>query len=713
MKFSSRFRETVGLWAIVLLLPGVSMGALDSISGKQAGDPPALTSILPVGVAPDGDPTQVAVSLANGFPLWYQDANGLKLQLCLDSTLEVAPGVVINPCEYEPPAPFAPASFPANFGAEAIYWSAAALGSFSSTGIAVPSSALLVLALEATGANAAALVDGNQAVFSRIRIRVDAPVVGTYRVTHPYGTRDYVVTTPGVRAINQTQDLGIAAAQNFLAAMLDGPLPAAPPAPTPPSLDAGIVNADGLTIGPFLVPAAAHGGVFDPLDPATFTGGPVSLGGATYIGLPFAPPAPAAPTIPVDIFQPAVGSAFIPAGEAAPANFFRIELVADAAGNPPDADGSFGGFFLNADAASQVVQIDDFLLIGKVFEDQPNLAPVAAADVAGTAAGRSVNIDVVANDLDVLGAGNAYGIAPQAIALADAAGPVLNAAGMPQLTANLPTLAGGTVRRITNISTGRTSFLYTPPPAVGGIAFTGEDSFQYVIQDAGGLISTPATVSVTVEELLLARADYRGKTGKWHLSGTSSDATDNLLTFYGGPRARLTPDQQVQVPAVNSEARGQIFLRVTESAIEFALDVAPLPATAVTGIQLHVAAAGAEGPVIFSLYESGVDGPFTGSLAGTLTAFDLQTRAAAGVSSFADAVSAILGGNVYLNVHTGAFPSGEIRGQLQRPVIGTAAVVGGDWEFKGKSTAAPGKIPSVSVESSNKVRVLGVPLRMR
>jgi hypothetical protein len=113
---------------------------LDAVSGLPSGDPAVLS-----GISGDGNPASVAVNLANGFPLWYRDANGRKLQLCLDTALEVAPGVVVNPCEYEPPTA-APPSFPGNFGAEAIYWSTVALGNYVSSD-GSNNAALLVLAL--------------------------------------------------------------------------------------------------------------------------------------------------------------------------------------------------------------------------------------------------------------------------------------------------------------------------------------------------------------------------------------------------------------------------------------------------------------------------------------------------------------------------------------------------------------------------------------
>ena len=675
---------------------------------------PPLTEVLPA-----GDPTTVAVSLANGFPLWYGDGTR-KVQLCTDSALQIAPGVIVNPCEYEPPLFGAPPSFPSNFGAEAIYWNAVALGTYTST-VGLPNSALLVLSLEATGANAAALVDGTQAVFSRTRIRVDVPVAGRYLITYPYGSKEYEVTLPGLRAINQTQDLGIAVAQNFLVSMNNLLAPPDEPIPFLPAIDVGIVNTTGATIGPFLVPTAAHNGPFVATNPATFAGGPIVINEVpTYLGLPFAPPNPLTPTIPVDIFQPVTGS---PTGN----NFFRIELreilLADGTFALPNPDGSFNdgspnGFFLNPNPAppaapSQTIQFGNFLIIGKLFNDGPNLAPTAVDDSAATAANRPVTIEVAANDIDDVDANNVHGINPQAIALADVTGPFLNANSMPILTATRPTTAGGTVRRVSNIATGKSTFLYTPPPDVNGVPFFGIDTFQYVVQDSGGLISAPATVSVLVENLQIDRADFRTRTGKWHIRGTSSDNTANTVTLFAGPRARLTPEAEVQTLPVTSPARGNATVRVTDSSIELTFKLDPLPTSAITAAHIHVGAPGSNGPVIFTLFNSTVGIPFANPTSLTLDTINLQRRPEVGISTISDAVNAILSGNAYINIHTAAFPEGELRGQFIRPLIGTAAVGADGWELRSHTTIYPGALPSIIIESSNGVRTLDTPLRLR
>jgi hypothetical protein len=202
------------------------------------------------------------VNPANGFPVWYQDTAGLRLDLCLDQN---------GFCLTEEPNTAAPISFPNNFGPEAFWWMAetAIDDSAGPTGL----NALLVLAMEAAFAGAGTPVDGQQVAFARIRIRVDVPQPGTYTVTHPFGTATYVVPDAippavfdGTRAINETQDIGNfldpGRLGDFTLALADGPNP---------PVDGARVNADGRSIGPFLT--AVGGNVTSP-DGLVYIGNP-------------------------------------------------------------------------------------------------------------------------------------------------------------------------------------------------------------------------------------------------------------------------------------------------------------------------------------------------------------------------------------------------------------------------------------------------------
>jgi len=134
------------------------------------------------------------VDPANGFPKWYQDSTGLRLVHCLTQT---------GFCITSEPNPALPISFPDNFGDENFYF-------LAETSMDVPGGTAFYRAnIESAFANGA-VVAGDQIVFARIRIRIDTTQAGTFTVTHPYGRDTFVVTTPGIRAINFTSDVGIA-----------------------------------------------------------------------------------------------------------------------------------------------------------------------------------------------------------------------------------------------------------------------------------------------------------------------------------------------------------------------------------------------------------------------------------------------------------------------------------------------------------------------
>jgi hypothetical protein len=677
----------------VLIAPAVA--ALDSVSGPPASNG-QLTSIQAA-----GDPTQVAYSLANGFPIWYQDDNGVKLQLCLDQVVEKTPasgGGTFLPCFLEA-NPSAPVSFPNNFGPEAFWWAATAATTFTSSDGSLNSMAFTA-AQEAAFSLDLGAFDGDQIAFNRIRLRITVPRAGIYRVTHPYGTFDYHVVDPGRRAINQTQDVGNLPPANsgppptgdFTLAMADGvaPLEGFDPLAIDPLADPlahdGVVDFDGKGIGPFLLVADAPGGIPLPLIE--------SITGDLYL------------SDPGDVVHNE-----LPITGGPVANTFRVEMInllevdsdpeSLTFGQLVEIDPQIRGFFLNsAGAGSQIVEVTDFQIMGKLFRDLPNQAPVAVDDFVGVRKGKSVDIDVVANDLDAVGPGNGYGINPQALGLPT---DITNLLAEIKLARRMDLESGAKVQRFTNIGTGRSFYGYDPPSA----DFTGIDSFWYVVQDHGGLISAPARVDVLVEDLILDKAEYRPRLGKWRIEGKSSYTGDevrgpNFVNLYGGPRTQFAP-----VQGVTTTASGQMALRVTDAGIDYVLSLDPLPATPISSITIRLDAP-PEDPALFEVFFAPLHGQFTGGLSGTLT----STQS---LFPFAEATEAILSGKSYVRVASQANPLGELRGQISRPVITDAVPVDaeGRWVFEGKSIVSPGLLPSISAESKHGIRTPALPLRLR
>ena len=392
------------------------------------------TVILAGGWAPQSRAALQAVgptNAANGYPIWYEDTNALRLEACLDQT---------GFCLAVPPLP-GPIVFPTNFPDEFFYWSATAL-------IDAPAVSdipvLLVLALEGAFANGP-VVAGDQVVFARIRYRFRPTVTGNYTLTHPYG-QITVAGTAGVVA-TATQDIGIAPGI-FTGALAD-------------SNAGGIVNADGRSIGPFLSPATAPFTVLDPVS------------GNTYLANP--------------------GSLIAVTGSPLGTNFFSIV-------GP-------GG------TATQTL----FGLEGKVSGCLAgNLGPTAVADAAAIATSATAVMNLTANDTPGANA-SVVPINPHSVVIT-----------VPPANGNAVKNTDGTVT-------------YTPNPT-----FFGLDSFTYTAQDMCGLTSNAVAVPLTVEDLKANKAEFRARTGKWTVEGSSSTTTANTITLRKGPGGPVIGTTQVQ-----------------------------------------------------------------------------------------------------------------------------------------------------------------------
>ena len=124
-----------------------------------------------------------------------------------------------------------------------------------------------------------------------------------------------------------------------------------------------------------------------------------------------------------------------------------------------------------------------------------------------------------------------------------------------------------------------------------------------------------------------------------------------------------------EVPAVSTLAQGKAIFKLSQDgqSISFRLVVANIEN--VTQAHIHLAPAGANGPVVVWLYPGGppaqlIPGRFDGILAeGTLTAADLVGSLAGG--TLKDLLENMASGNAYVNVHTSQFPGGEVRGQIR------------------------------------------------
>ncbi|HYD82373.1 MAG TPA: CHRD domain-containing protein [Paucimonas sp.] len=102
-----------------------------------------------------------------------------------------------------------------------------------------------------------------------------------------------------------------------------------------------------------------------------------------------------------------------------------------------------------------------------------------------------------------------------------------------------------------------------------------------------------------------------------------------------------------ETPPNTSAATGNASLNVDTAAKTFSVSVATT-GVAATMAHIHDGAPGVAGPIVFPLTENP---PGSGNWSASAALSDAQ-------------LNALLAGNYYVNVHSAAFPNGEIRGQL-------------------------------------------------
>ena len=182
----------------------------------------AQPAMVSVGLAGDGASGSAAVSSrlrpSDGFPAWYQDANGVRLEPCLDPA---DPRCVVLPdAGFDPGLPL---SFPDNYPPE-LFYALADSEVVPTTGCdgGQAGTAMLRLALEGSFAGTTAQA-GQQVVFGRVRITADGLCPGTtYTFTTPYGPVEASADASGV--VKDTNDIGCGGAPCAFDGALQSPV---------------------------------------------------------------------------------------------------------------------------------------------------------------------------------------------------------------------------------------------------------------------------------------------------------------------------------------------------------------------------------------------------------------------------------------------------------------------------------------------------------
>jgi Bacterial Ig domain/Bacterial cadherin-like domain len=196
-------------------------------------------------------PRNLPTPPGHGFPLWYQDLNGLVLDLCLPNASD--PGNLQGAiCLMETPPPY---TFPASFPGESFYFRGTA-------DLPLPGGlrAVFVSAVEAAFAQEVPAVNDG-VVFTRLRVTAGLPEAGNYLFIHPWGVHPETVdAVTGARDVVWTEDVGIGAPGDFTGALRSqfGPF----------------LSAAATAGGPALPPVTVNGAQFLADAPTAVTGSP-------------------------------------------------------------------------------------------------------------------------------------------------------------------------------------------------------------------------------------------------------------------------------------------------------------------------------------------------------------------------------------------------------------------------------------------------------
>lgn len=120
-----------------------------------------------------------------------------------------------------------------------------------------------------------------------------------------------------------------------------------------------------------------------------------------------------------------------------------------------------------------------------------------------------------------------------------------------------------------------------------------------------------------------------------------------------------------ETPAIvvtGATGTAEVFVNLATQTVTYTVNVFNLPSGA-TGGHFHVGGPGAGGPVVVNLTPpANVSNDFT--LSGTAAPSALVPRPDQGIRTWEDFIQALVGGQVYVNIHSAVNPGGETRGQL-------------------------------------------------
>jgi hypothetical protein len=130
--------------------------------------------------------------------------------------------------------------------------------------------------------------------------------------------------------------------------------------------------------------------------------------------------------------------------------------------------------------------------------------------------------------------------------------------------------------------------------------------------------------------------------------------------------ANLSGDQETPAPGILTGAFGtaDVTLDLATQTVSWSIDVFNMP-SGTNNAHFHVGGPGVAGPTVVDIaFPSNISNDY--NLSGSATSANLTVRGAQGIRSWDDFIQSLVGGQIYINVHSAVNPGGEIRGQVLR-----------------------------------------------
>ena len=130
--------------------------------------------------------------------------------------------------------------------------------------------------------------------------------------------------------------------------------------------------------------------------------------------------------------------------------------------------------------------------------------------------------------------------------------------------------------------------------------------------------------------------------------------------------AHLSGANETPAPGVTTGAFGTATVTwdVGTQTLTWIIDVWNMP-SGTNNAHFHVGGPGVAGPTVVNIaFPASISNDFR--LTGSATATNLLQRADQGIRSWEDFGQSLIGGQIYINVHSTVNPGGEVRGQVIR-----------------------------------------------